>query len=43
MKRAIVSGTTRRSCARARRSMSMSRFSFLAANPSSAVWQMDRK
>ena len=33
MNRAMVSGTTRRSCARARRSMSMSRLSFLEARP----------
>ena len=42
MNRAIVSGTTRRSCARARRSISISRFSFFDASPSRAFWQMAR-
>ena len=41
-KRAIVSGTTRCSCARARRSISISRLSFLLARPSRAFWQMAR-
>ena len=43
MKRAMVSGTRRRSWARALRSMSMSRLSLREASPSSAVWQMARK
>ena len=38
----MVSGTTRRSCARARRSISISRLSFFVASPSSAFWQMAR-
>ena len=38
----MVSGTTRRSCARARRSISISRLSFLLASPSRAFWQMAR-
>ena len=40
MNLAIVSGTTLRSWARARRSMSISRFSFLLAKPSRAFWQI---
>ena len=36
-KRAMVSGTTRRSCARARRSISISRLSFLARQPLQGV------
>ena len=35
----MVSGTTRRSWARARRSTNIARLSFFAANPSSAFWQ----
>ena len=38
----MVSGTTRRSCACARRSISISRLSFLLASPSRAFWQMAR-
>ena len=39
----MVSGTTRRSRARARRSTSISRFSFFDASPSRAFWQMLRQ
>ena len=38
----MVSGTTRRSWAWARRSISISRLSFLDARPSRAFWQMAR-
>ncbi len=42
MNRATVSGTTRRCCASARRSISISRVSFLEASRSRAFWQIAR-
>ncbi len=42
MNRATVSGTTRRCCASARRSISISRVSFLEASRSRAFWHIAR-